>query len=642
MKFSYYYILLFVTSILSFSLNSFAQSKDFDQYYSEYFAAKENKDTSTYTKLIQAYNALEKNHPLGSKPGEIYFFYGNYLYTQGQYSESLESFFHAEKNFRSDNNECRIKSTMFNIGNVLSVLGNNDLAIEYLLGAKKMNTCPESGASEKHHFYDLGILFGSIGLHEDALYHFEKALDASIRDDEDKEIHYLSMLGASYEKFHLGQVDEAIETHLSVLEDTFSANYPEELLYYGYSELGDFYLEKNKLDAAQHCYKVARAIEKVVYEDEYLLMDLLNSANLNLHSGEYQTAIDSASKAVTLASKIGNSKKKRKAIQHLIEGYEKTGRWELAYRHSALLSNLKDSIRAKQTKNNFLLSELESSYQNEAELKSEIKESNIVLDKLNTMLVILGIASLFILAVALNTMHNKRRKELLNEKLEAANANKEKILRTLTHDIRTPLADLDNVLDLFEMDSLSVVDRKKIVNSIKLKVDYLRVNVDSILQWSIDQIKGSKAVKKNVPVVDIINNSITFLNSQALRKNIHIEQNIVNYSLEIFVDPTQMLIAVRNLLNNAIKYSPNNSKVQIKLEETRRHIRLSIIDSGKGLTQEQIHLILQDKISNKEISKESAGVGLKLVREYLSLNNANLEITSERNQGACFTIVLPK
>ena len=52
--------------------------------------------------------------------------------------------------------------------------------------------------------------------------------------------------------------------------------------------------------------------------------------------------------------------------------------------------------------------------------------------------------------------------------------------------------------------------------------------------------------------------------------------------------------------------------------------------------------LLKEQVSNKEISKESAGVGLKLVREYLSLNNANLEITSERNQGACFTIVLPK
>jgi len=91
----------------------------------------------------------------------------------------------------------------FNIRNIISILGDNESAIQYLLKSSRIKNCKSSGTTTKLYHYNIGLLFSSIDLHEDALREFNLAIDAPIEKESDYLNDYLYELGKNYENFKL-------------------------------------------------------------------------------------------------------------------------------------------------------------------------------------------------------------------------------------------------------------------------------------------------------------------------------------------------------------------------------------------------------------------------------------------------------
>jgi len=109
---------------------------------------------------------------------------------------------------------------------------------------------------------------------------------------------------------------------LLILKDSFSQKYPEDLLYYGYSELGSFYLDNQQIDSAKFYFKLAKNIEKTAYQEEYELMDLLNQTSLELAAKRYASAIEYGRKSLGLSKELGNIERSKKSLVYLVEAYE--------------------------------------------------------------------------------------------------------------------------------------------------------------------------------------------------------------------------------------------------------------------------------------------------------------------------------
>ncbi|MGB1037364.1 MAG: ATP-binding protein [Bacteroidia bacterium] len=631
--------LLFIC-LIALRIPSYGQSTKFAELHEQFLEAIENNDTSARRLLLQAAQELEDGYSLGIGPGQIFFYQGYDYYNSGDYANSLKCFFAAEKNFIYIKDSCKLKDALFNIGNVISIMGDNRTAIKYFTESSKITSCKKVSTSTMLYHYNLGLLFSAIDKHEDARNQFQIAVDSKIESPQDTLNLYLSILALNFEDSKLGQNDEAISSHLKVLKDSFIYRFPMDLLYYAYSDLGKFYIEKNNADSAEYYFLKSRAIPKTEYVEEYQLMDMLNCASLHNEKKEYKKSIMYGTKALERSRLLGNIERQKKALQFLIVSYEEQEKWQEAYKYTTKLHQITDSLEAEQTKMEYLVNEIEQNHEELASLENAVVHKTKTVDQLSNWIAWLAILSLIIALVSFILYKSKKKQDLLNKKLSLSNKNKEKILRTLTHDIRTPLIDINNVLDLFEMDALSPTDKNKIVLTIRKKVDHLMDNVDSILQWSISQIKGANAVKRTTTTLELVESAIEFVKNQATAKNINIILEDFPNDISVEVDKSQIVIVLRNILGNAIKFSKPGGQILLFSRKTKSSASIDIQDFGKGISEQNIKKILDNSPFTLDSSNSGTGVGLKLAKEYLALNNGVLSIESTPKIGSTFTVEL--
>jgi len=641
---SYLYVLRLVFFCVMLLLSKFgsSQTSAFDDHITKYMEFKKANDSLALFHLEQARLSLSADYEKGYKPGIMFYNLGYVDYGKGDFKGALENFFAAERNFLVSGDSCELKNALFNIAGVTSTLGNNVAAIKYYTKYNEIKNCENNGTSKLLFYYDMGLLFSAIGQHSDALAQYELALKQESKIESDELNRLLVELAINFEQYSLGNIRAAIDGNRNILNDSTITKYPEDALYYGFSELGTFYLELDELDSADYFYSKAQAIPKTIYQQDYKLMDLINFANLKIKKGELDKALAIANEALSLATEIGHEERKRKAYSSIITIYEKKGDWELAYQKSQILRSLEDSLEIEKTKFTYLINEIELQSTNLVNLEKKIKIGKLKVSQRNlalifcAFLILLGLYLLYALKRA-NGKH-----VLLNKKLEASNMNRGKIIATLTHDIRSPLGDVENILDLMKMDVLSIDDKSTIINTLREKIAGLRSNVDEILNWSINQLKGGTTNKAITPVWASIEKALSYVKTSSELKNIRISTGEVDRNLLLNVDPTHAEVIIRNVLSNAVKFSNPTSDINIFTTDLDTDVAIGIQDFGKGINENNIKKVLGTEVYKSEEITTGKGIGLRLVKEYLNLNNGRIELVSKVNEGSTFTIYLPK
>ncbi|WP_340202064.1 two-component regulator propeller domain-containing protein [Ascidiimonas sp. W6] len=234
----------------------------------------------------------------------------------------------------------------------------------------------------------------------------------------------------------------------------------------------------------------------------------------------------------------------------------------------------------------------------------------------------------------INKLETKRLKEL--------DIAKRTMYTNITHEFRTPLTVISGInkelreqtkgeynhyFDLIERSSKNML---QLVNQLlelrkleigKMKIDYIQDNIISYLKYIVE----------------------TF---QAYAKTKGISLHFVCITEEIVMDydPDKILMILSNLLSNAIKYSPPESDVYFQIDELPNQIKIRIIDSGKGIPEEQIAHIFDRfyKIQNKDQDNvDGVGIGLAVTKELVELLQGEINVSSKIEQGSIFTLILP-
>ena len=141
----------------------------------------------------------------------------------------------------------------------------------------------------------------------------------------------------------------------------------------------------------------------------------------------------------------------------------------------------------------------------------------------------------------------------------------------------------------------------------------------------------------------IIENSVSVLRSLADQKNIRIEFNFDN-ELCLFADPQMIETVLRNLINNAIKFTPENGLIEIIANQIDDKISICVKDSGIGISEEdalnlfQIDSTVKRKGTNNE---DGSGLGLILCKEFVHKNNGILWVNSSSGNGSSFFFTVP-
>ncbi len=235
-----------------------------------------------------------------------------------------------------------------------------------------------------------------------------------------------------------------------------------------------------------------------------------------------------------------------------------------------------------------------------------------------------------------------------NIELEHANRAKDEFLANMSHELRTPL---NSILGLSESlleqrrDRLSEHQQKSL-QIISSSGSHLLELINDILDLSKIEAGKFDYHPQSTPVDETCNSSLAFIKSQAARKSIAVTYLNEIFVSKIFVDPRRLKQILVNLLNNAVKFTPQNGKVTLLVNANVEQdiIQFSVIDTGIGIAPEVLPQLFQPFVqvdSGLNRQQEGTGLGLALVQRLTDLHGGSVQVESVVGKGSRFTINLP-
>lgn len=228
--------------------------------------------------------------------------------------------------------------------------------------------------------------------------------------------------------------------------------------------------------------------------------------------------------------------------------------------------------------------------------------------------------------------------------LEAKRA-KDAFLSTMSHELRTPLNSIIGFSQiLIRANNLDVKQMKNFIEKINVSGNHLLNLVNNILDFSKMEANKMNLQIEDLQLKDIFKESATILETIAHQKSINI--NIINMDNAILKGDKQLLKQVFiNIMSNAIKFSPVNSKVLISYDSNEYFHIISICDEGLGIPKEQLNNLFQPFVQvgkHKSSTIKGTGLGLVISKKIMELHSGYIKVRSEINKGSCFDLYFPK
>ncbi|MCZ8134186.1 MAG: HAMP domain-containing sensor histidine kinase, partial [Algoriphagus sp.] len=248
----------------------------------------------------------------------------------------------------------------------------------------------------------------------------------------------------------------------------------------------------------------------------------------------------------------------------------------------------------------------------------------------------------------LNLQLLEKQKEVVsqNDTLNQLNEEKNKLFSILSHDLKTPMNAIRQMLELHEMDMLSEKEKEESNKLLLKQVKQTEQKIEQLLQWSHAQLGGIVTEKQPLEIVQVIKETISLNELIAQKKNIKIQFNPEEPQLRINADPSQLQIIFQNCIQNAIKFSHVGGEISLDLEDMGDLVNFKIKDYGIGMTPEKLQEISQKKSivnsiegTNKE---KGTGLGLFLVKQFMETNGGTLKIESEYQKGTILHLTFKK
>ena len=215
------------------------------------------------------------------------------------------------------------------------------------------------------------------------------------------------------------------------------------------------------------------------------------------------------------------------------------------------------------------------------------------------------------------------------------------LISDLSHQLKTPLANVVINTELLREDGLTKEQRREFLEHTESQVQKMQWLMNSLLKASRleNGIIRFHADKANIK--ETIAKAVSAVYAQASGKRILLSiQDFQDFPLCHNVKWTAE--AMTNILENAIKYSPENSRIEITVNKMDLYTRIKISDEGIGIPEKEYHLIFQRFYRGKEVEQqEGSGLGLYLAQLILQQEKGYITVSSKPGQGSSFHIFLP-
>jgi len=476
---------------------------------------------------------------------------------------------------------------------------------------------------------NLGMLYADLGNYDKSLASFSKTL-ASRRANNEQIGIISALINMSVVLNNLKRYEESVE-HLSEALDIARELYDLHQMRSVYGMLSETYEKMGNAEKSLYYFGYYKTFHEQIQRDE------VKSISKELQKEKLEKELLAADQAL----------KENELLKKELEIYKKDE--ELQEKDSinqSLYSNLsrKEAV-IELLERDKKLQQMEAEAQAATNQKLTIEKANLRTTLIIVLLAVVIISTL----IWTNARKTKRHRDELaikNEsierqrsELEIANQTKDRIFSIISHDLRSPIRSLQgffHYIDLFELPeelktALSGME-SELINSASL--------LENLLAWSKSQIDKHEPHVSEFEVKEIVDTTVRLLQQQAVKKGIELINHCQSEDT-IISDPQMVQIAVRNLVQNAIKFTPEKGKVEVIYGNDERGTFLKVKDTGVGMTKGKLNSLFDIKTNESTegtAREKGSGLGLILTKELVEQAGGKLSVTSEPGHGTEFSL----
>ncbi|WP_127140728.1 tetratricopeptide repeat-containing sensor histidine kinase [Flagellimonas marinaquae] len=438
---------------------------------------------------------------------------------------------------------------------------------------------------------------------------------------------------------------------------TFEKHKVYDWLAYAYEVKGDIYLDQEKYKWALYWYDQSNMLFKHQIEDDRIKIQLMNGmAKVYFGLEQDSLSLVYAQRGLALSDKIKSLQGKIDCSETLYKVHKKNGNTPEALAYLESFKVLSDSLFKDKNKQSLSLLETKLQYEQEKQELIEANETALAKQRnyIYFSVIILMILSIITFVIRRSENIQKKLNRELKEKSSAVtqreaqlheiNKTNTKLFSIIGHDLRGPIGGLQSMLKLFTDGEISTKEFVSFIPKLKTDVDNISFTLNNLLSWGMNQLNGVVTKPKRVSLSNLVNGNIQLLSEIANSKSIKIINQLPE-NPRIWADSHQMDIVVRNILSNAIKFTPENGLITISAVEKAGMWQVSIRDTGVGMTAEMQRSIFKDSSNITTYgtnNEKGTGLGLSLCKEMVHKNNGEIWVDSVARKGTTFYFTVPK
>ncbi len=225
-----------------------------------------------------------------------------------------------------------------------------------------------------------------------------------------------------------------------------------------------------------------------------------------------------------------------------------------------------------------------------------------------------------------------------------AEDNQKKFVANVSHDFRSPLTSIKGYLEAMLDGTIPSELYEKYLNIVLNETERLKKLTDSLLTLNNLNMKGMMLQKSIFDINRIIRNTAASFEGTCKQKIIAIELILTGDELYVTADMDKIQQVLYNLLDNAIKFSHQNSVIKIETTEKHSKVFISVKDSGIGIPKDDLKLIW-DRFYKSDLSrgkdKKGTGLGLSITKEIINAHGEHINVISTEGVGSEFIFSLP-
>jgi signal transduction histidine kinase len=239
----------------------------------------------------------------------------------------------------------------------------------------------------------------------------------------------------------------------------------------------------------------------------------------------------------------------------------------------------------------------------------------------------------------------KEQIEQQNRELQQLVSARNKIQSVISHDLRNPFTIIQSLAESLDgnLENLPEKDVKQAVRTIHDTNKRGLYLLDNLLNWTRLQTGKLKVIPTVIPVFSVIGTMMEVFQLQALDKNIRIH-NRVEHSAAVYCDEDMFRTILRNLISNALKFTPGGGEISISTEKDHGSTKICIADTGIGISGNNLKRLLKSDESFSTpgtANEKGSGLGFALVKDFVGMNHGTFTVASEEGKGTEVCLTFP-